>query len=245
MLAAREALVRRAGFQLRADAFVASAGSLHALVGRNGSGKTTWLHLLCGALRPQAGEVTAFGGPPGPPNVLFLPARPEDAMLGADRRMEVEAALALRGDRAVDASGRRLAAERLLDLPLERADAQAERLYRVLVGLAAQEPLALVLDEPTARIGPDARPWVGRALQRLRSAGLAVVVATHDPDLVRRADHVSIVSDGEVLPGSLQEAVTRGLLRAPELGGALRRAGLGEELLGALAADVLHRMVGA
>ncbi|EQD26802.1 ABC superfamily ATP binding cassette transporter, ABC protein, partial [mine drainage metagenome] len=153
--------------------------------------------------------------------VLFLPPRPEDALLGADRRMEVEAALSLRGEARQLAKGRLASVERLLDLPPEQGDNQAERLYRALLGLVSQSPRALLLDEPTARVGPDARRWINRALLRLRAEGLVVVVATHDPELVRLADEVSIIADGHVLPGSLRQAIVDGILRAPELGRAL------------------------
>lgn len=234
MLSARSVVLRRGAFRLAADAFDAPAGGLHALVGPNGAGKTTWLLVLCGALRPESGEVSAFGGPTGPPEVLYLPARPEDVLLGSDRRMEVEAGLDLLRQPRRCAAERLRAAEQLLDLPPERGDGQAERLYRALLGLVAQGPRALLLDEPTGRIGPEAKGWVQRALGRLSGSGCAVVVATHDPELVRSADAVSLVAGGKVVPASLQAAVAGGVLRAPELGRALAEAGWGD---GALALD--------
>lgn len=231
MLSARAVRLQRAGFRLDVDEFSTPAESLHALVGPNGAGKTTWLQVLCGRLSPQAGEVSAFGGPPGPPEVLYLPARPENTLLGADRRMEVEAGLALLGRPRREAPEQLRRAEAVLDLPPERGEGQAERVYRALLGLVAEGPRVLLLDEPTARAGPDAAIWIVRSLLRLRDAGCALVVATHDPEVVRAADRVSVVRDGTVRPSSLGEAVSTGVLRPPELGRALLAAGWGERFL--------------
>ncbi|MDA8344686.1 MAG: ATP-binding cassette domain-containing protein [Thermaerobacter sp.] len=237
MLSARDALVRREQFALSGDFYV-PAGELHALVGRNGAGKTTWLLLLAGRIDPSAGEVLCSGAPVRPPRVAYLPARAEDAVLGARRLLEVELTLGVQGD--MQDPGKRLEAlERQLDLPLERTGGHGELFMRALLGLMAMEPYALLLDEPTSRLGPTARRSVYRALTRLRDAGLAVVTATHDPELARLADRLWLVDAGTIREVSLEGAVACGAMRAPEIGGAF----LGSVPLDADASGALRRIL--
>ncbi len=218
MLLARAAALRRGQFALRGD-FKAAAGELHVLCGRNGAGKTSWLQLLSGRIEPDSGEVSCDGAPVGPPRVGYLPARAEDGVLGARRALEVETTLALRGD-AQDPAQRLAELERLLDLPPERERGHGEIFSRALLGLLAMGPSTLVLDEPTSRLGPAARRDAYRVLLRLRLLGVAVVAATHDPELARLADRLWLVEDGVVRRVNLDHAVSCGALRAPEIGGA-------------------------
>ncbi len=213
MLSARGALVRRGQFSLRGGMSV-GPGELHALVGRNGAGKTTWLRMLAGQIAPAAGEVLCGGEPCRPPRVAYLPARAEDAVLGARRLLEVDLTLSLQGD-ARDPAPRLAALERLLDISPERVGRSGEIFLRALLGLLAMQPSVLLLDEPTSRLDPASRDAVFRALRRLRQAGVTVVAATHDPELARGADRMWLVADGAVAPSGLEEAVARGALRLP------------------------------
>ncbi len=166
-------------------------GEIVALVGPNGAGKTTALHLLLG-LRPLAsGRAEVFGAPvtvTRPPagagvSLLddghrpWLTGREELAELAAIRPgvPDPAATLALVG--LADAA----------DTPTGAYSAGMLRrlgLARALIGA----PELLVLDEPTASLDRDAGAWLGGILTDLAAEGAAVLVATHDPELLDATD---------------------------------------------------------
>ena len=235
MLEADAVSLRRGAFRLAVPEFRAAAGEIVAVLGRNGSGKSTLLLALAGILRPEAGEVRLAGGPCLPPHVAYLPARAEDAVLGARRLLEVSLTLGLQGRGDEDPQAVLRQVEDLLDLPRETEHDAAEGTYRALCGIVATGASCLVLDEPTARLLPRAQVALCRTLRRIASAGRAVVVATHDPALARLADRSYRAEGGKVLADSCEDAVRDGILAQPPLWRVAGAAELGEllaELLG-------------
>lgn len=222
MLSARDVELRRGPFLLRVPLFEAGPGQMHALVGRNGAGKSTWLLALAGMIEPCGGEIRCGGKRSAPPCVAYLPSRAEDAVLGARRSLEVELTLALRGAPAEDATRKVAELDHVLDLPPEDEQSRHELLYRALYGLLATDARVLLADEPTSRISPDGRRQFYRSLDRLRGEGYLAVVATHDPELARRADRIWRVGDATVSPSDLSSVVGEGILRPPQPGAAMQ-----------------------
>ncbi len=217
MLEAVAVALRRGAFRLEVPRFRAAPGEMVAVAGRNGSGKSTFLLALAGILPPEAGEVRLAGEPCLPPQVAYLPARAEDVVLGARRVLEVALTLGLQGRSDGDPAAVLREIELLLDLPREDLEDAAEPTYRALCGLLATGAACLLLDEPTARVAPRAQAVLRRALGRLRDAGRIVVVASHDPELVRRADRAYRVEEGTVAEDSLAALVRDRVLRGPSL----------------------------
>jgi energy-coupling factor transport system permease/ATP-binding protein len=185
------------------------AGEVVALTGANGSGKTTVLLTLAGLLDPAAGTITATEAltriaPPVAPEsspsswssrelvtrlgVVFQ--NPEHQFVAATVADELEV-----GPRAVghDPERARSIAEALLDRLRLRALAPSspftlsggeQRRLSVATALATAPPV-LLLDEPS--FGQDSRTWreLAGLLAAHRDAGGAVLMATHDRDLVQ------------------------------------------------------------
>ncbi|PPK95349.1 ABC transporter family protein [Kineococcus xinjiangensis] len=173
--------------------FDLAAGEVLAVVGANGSGKSTLLRTVAGLLPPLAGQVRVLGAPLDARSRSFRAAVATD--LGDDAFLP---GLTVREHLLLVASGHAVpdpvaVCERLLaEFGLtDRADApptavSSGQRRRLLMAAAFARPRALLLlDEPEQRLDPGMRRAVTARLRAERDGGGAVLVATHDGDLVR------------------------------------------------------------
>jgi ATPase subunit of ABC transporter with duplicated ATPase domains len=180
------------------------------LIGLNGSGKSTLLRLIAGELTPARGSVTVAGELGYvPQNVTLTGTRVEEALGIAGIRA------ALAAIEAGDASEENFArvgndwdaAERaratldrlgLEHVPLERRISELSGGESVLLCLAAQflrRPGVLLLDEPTNNLDLDARR---RLYGAVSSWSGAVVIVSHDRELLDQVDQIAELRAGEV-----------------------------------------------
>jgi energy-coupling factor transport system ATP-binding protein len=172
--------------------FSLPGGSVTALVGANGSGKTTMMRLLSGLLEPQSGEVTYENKPLKASKRLRLSSL---ALQNADRQLvmrSVRAELAearpaeFRNDRAVvtelESWGLAHLSERH---PQSLSGGEKQRL--VLACAAARECRFLALDEPTSGLDGRNMSLVVRAIKKASAASKAVLLVTHDLELIDQA----------------------------------------------------------
>jgi ABC-type Mn2+/Zn2+ transport system ATPase subunit len=191
-----------------------ASGTMLALVGTNGSGKSTILKTLAGLLGPRGGSVEVLGAQPGGAperlaylaqfhvNGLLLPIKASEVVrmgrfagkgllgrLGDDDRAAVAEAL--------DAIGIRDLAQR----PLR--DLSGGQKQRVFIAQAlARRADVLLLDEPAAGLDAASRELLAAALENERKRGAAVVVATHDLADAMRSDLVMLLARRVVALGS-------------------------------------------
>jgi len=228
--------------------FTLRSGEICALVGPNGSGKTTVLRLIAGTLAPDEGVVLLDG------SALGNASQRERALRGVVRTLQATSPLsgltalenaavgagllssdggAFRGvlstprARRERARLRAVAREALADVGLERAaDVPAESLpgpEQRLVALAAAlatGPRALLLDEPSAGASVLDVQRLAVLLRRLRAEGVAVLLVEHNLRLVRAvADRVLVLAAGRVIAeGSPDEIAAHHDVRAAYLG---------------------------
>jgi ABC-type lipoprotein export system ATPase subunit len=163
------------------------SGESVALIGRSGSGKTTLLHVLAGLVTPDAGEVARNGTT----SVVFQNANliPQ---LTAIENVTFAAAATADGDRLMTLVG----LEPKLDhLPGELSGGEAQR--TAIARALAQQPDALLCDEPTGHLDSDTSGRVLDLIDGLRAElGFALVMATHDPDVAARCDRIVEIHDG-------------------------------------------------
>ncbi len=96
---------------------------------------------------------------------------------------------------------------------------EGQRLLLVLCVILAARPPLLLLDEPTRGLDYPTKSRLARVLSDLAGAGHAIVLATHDVELVADvADRVVILADGEVVAdGPTTEVVTSSPMFAPQV----------------------------
>ncbi len=180
------------------------AGRALAVVGPNGSGKSTLLRTLVGLLEPLAGSVVLDGAPVDERAAAFR--RDVAAVLDDDAFF---VSLTGREHLLLTARGHGVAAaEEVVDAEVEafglgdRADAlpsalsSGQRRRLALAAAFVRPARLLVLDEPERRLDAGMRARLAARLVSLRSAGTAVLLASHDADVVATvADEVLVVDD--------------------------------------------------
>lgn len=180
-------------------------GELVALIGHNGSGKSTFLKLTAGTLELSDGSIEIDGAPAG-----SSPARaatsfiPDDPVLYDDLsvREHVEYIAALHG---VEASAEEL--DDVIDRMglLHRADDLPARFSRGLrqrtsLAIGVVRPFELLLvDEPFVGLDASGKATLLELLDQFHDEGRTVVVATHDAEFVERVSRCIALRDGEVI----------------------------------------------
>ncbi|MGZ6314372.1 MAG: ABC transporter ATP-binding protein, partial [Candidatus Limnocylindrales bacterium] len=177
---------------LESVSLAGGAGEVVALTGPNGSGKTTLLRTLAGLLPALAGTV---GRPPG--RTAYLPQNPGALLHQPTLRAEVR--LTIERTESDESPDEMLGAFGLLPLSDRnpRDLSSGERQRSALAATLAGCPTLALLDEPTRGMDPAARQSLGAAVRGLTAAGSAVVIATHDSELIAElADRTVELRDG-------------------------------------------------
>ncbi|WP_168583712.1 sulfate/molybdate ABC transporter ATP-binding protein [Gephyromycinifex aptenodytis] len=214
-------------------------GQVLALLGANGSGKSSTLEIAAGLLRPDAGRVQlgetvlldTASGHEVPAHARGIALLRQEALLFPHLSAVENVAF---GPRAQGLSRRRardIALERLADVeasdladrrPAALSGGQAQRIA-VARALAAQ-PELLLLDEPFSALDVEMAPMLRRLLRRLLTdAGRTAVLVTHDLlDALALADVVAVLDKGRIV----EQGPTRSVFSAPRSSFAARIAGV-------------------
>lgn len=181
------------------------AGSLYAIVGGNGAGKSTTLKAICGICKPYRGSVKVFGKPVNKykSSELFggclamLPQDPKSLFVKKTVREDLEEMTkdkALIGEIAAICQIESLLGSHPYDL--SGGEQQRAALAKVLL----TQPKLLLLDEPTKGIDSFFKETLAKILCKLKEQGVTIVMVSHDVEFCARyADLVSMFFDGQIL----------------------------------------------
>jgi len=191
-------------------------GEIYGFLGPNGSGKTTFIRMLCGLLTPDGGSGTCLGH-----DILSQQALIKREVGYMTQRFSYYEDLSIREnldfiariygipDRA-EAVGRSL--ERLGlqnrsgQLAGELSGGWKQRL--ALAACLIHKPQLLLLDEPTAGVDPKARREFWDEIHRLSSEGITILVTTHYMDEAERCHRIACLAYGNMLVrGTVSEVV--------------------------------------
>ncbi|BCT76162.1 cobalt ABC transporter ATP-binding protein [Sinomonas cyclohexanicum] len=201
-----------------------------AVVGANGSGKSTMLRLLNGLVEPTSGAVRVDGldtvrdGRAVRQRVGFVFTDPLSQLVMPTGREDVELSLRRhhrsRSDRAAAAQAvlDRFGLDRLADQSVYELSG-GERQLMALAAVLAVDPAVLVLDEPSTLLDLRNRELLRRTLAGLEEQ---VILSTHDLELALDADRVLVIEGGRIaFDGAPDEGVAlyRELCAAPPRAG--------------------------
>ena len=180
-------------------------GSLYAIVGGNGAGKSTTLKAICGICKPYRGSVKVFGKPINKykSSELFggclamLPQDPKSLFVKKTVREDLEE---MTRDKAlIDEIATTCQIESLLNshpYDLSGGEQQRAALAKVLL----TQPKLLLLDEPTKGIDSFFKETLAKILCKLKEKGVTIVMVSHDVEFCAKyADQVSMFFDGQIL----------------------------------------------
>jgi cobalt/nickel transport system ATP-binding protein len=207
--------------------FRVTAGERLAVVGTNGCGKSSLLHILDGLLFPTRGEAWAYGQPlteekfreasftaffrervgllfQNPDVQLFCPTVQDEIAFGPLQLNCTQAEALERSREMVEMLG--------LERIVHRSPHQlsgGEKKKVALASMLAVNPDVLLLDEPTGGLDPRTQVWLMELLDQLHSMGKTIITSTHDlsvlEDISDRAvvmeEHHTIVAEGH--PGEI------------------------------------------
>lgn len=227
----RRTVLSRVDFDVR-------CGEVVAILGPNGAGKTTSFYMMCGLVRPDAGQVILDGQ-----DITRLPmyarARlgigylPQDSSIfrGLTAEKNISAVLEL-GPKSRKAQKARL--EQLInEFGLEKvrhAPAPAlsggERRRVEIARALASDPKFILLDEPFAGVDPIAVSDIRTLVKKLKTYGIGVLITDHNVrETLEVVDRAFIIYDGKILKsGTPKEIIQDPAVQQHYLGDSMKRS---------------------
>lgn len=193
--------------------FSLGTGEFCYVIGRTGAGKSSFLKLLYSDIKPNQGmirvadyEVSAISDKYVPYLRRRIGIVFQDFQLLPDRNVYENVAFALR----VTGQKKRFIKNRVLEvlglvglshkrkaLPNDLSGGEQQRV--VIARALANEPRLLLADEPTGNLDPEASSSIMELLKQINHRGMAVLMVTHDYDMVRRFPYRTVqIKDGQL-----------------------------------------------
>jgi iron complex transport system ATP-binding protein len=200
-------------------------GKITAILGPNGTGKTTLLHLLLGLLKPSQGSVNVAGKPhkeyskqalsqmiglvPQFESVPFNFSVLEFVLLGRSPYLKPFQLPGKEDLRITESALDQAGISKLADKPVTEISGGERQLVNISRALAQQTRI-LLLDEPTAHLDLENQSRILSLLKKMSSTGITAVLTTHDPNAaIYAADQFVLMNKGNIAAqGSLTEVIT-------------------------------------
>lgn len=206
-------------------------GSFVAVIGSNGSGKSTFAKQLNGLLLPTSGTVNVDGidtkDPDriwdvrqsvgmvfqNPDNQIVSSIVEDDVAFGPENLGVESAEIRQRVDEALESV--RMGAYKMKS-PHMLSGGQKQRI--AIAGAVAMKPQCIVFDEPTAMLDPAGRKEVISIIRQLNEEGITTILITHFMEEAAAADRILILNEGRIAMDGTPAEIFREVGKLEELG---------------------------
>ncbi|RKX48605.1 MAG: ABC transporter ATP-binding protein [Thermotoga sp.] len=183
-------------------------GKMYLILGENGSGKSTFLKIMSGILRPSKGEILIDDEPVKDvwelrKRVGYVFQVPSSQIVGSTVEEDVAFALENMGlprSKMVERVEWALSVVGLSDFkkedPLNLSGGQKQRL--AIASILAMSPDFLALDEPTSMLDPESKKEIMEVIKHLKKEGKGIILVTHDLEYVEGIDEAILLENGNV-----------------------------------------------
>jgi ABC-type lipoprotein export system ATPase subunit len=199
-------------------------GEFVAIIGKSGSGKSTFINMLTGIDRPTSGEIVIGGAPIHAYNEAQMAAWRGRSLGIVFQFFQLLPTLTLlenvilpmelnnlytkreRRERAMQLLEKVEMAEQAHKFPASVSGGQQQRV--AIARALANDPPLIVADEPTGNLDSKTAEKIFSLFENLVASGKTILMVTHDSDLARRANRTILVSDGEIVNEYLVRALS-------------------------------------
>jgi len=207
-----------------------NAGSIHALMGENGAGKSTFIKCLAGVVQPDRGEIQIDGSPIALGDIQTSEAagivamhQESTAFAHLDAVDNIFVGRELKRGPFLDRAGMERETRLLMDrlgekIDIKRPLQELSLAQRQMVGMAralSHKSRLLIMDEPTASLSARETEALFRVMRQLQSEGVAILYISHRlEEVFELADRVTVLRDGRhVLTSDIGEVDRDALIR--------------------------------
>lgn len=199
-------------------------GEWLAIIGHNGSGKSTAVRLIDGLLEAESGQIFIEGEELSDSNIWDIRHKigmvfqnPDNQFVGATVEDDVAFGLENQGvslEKMQERVREALSLVGMLDFktrePARLSGGQKQRV--AIAGAVAMQPSIIILDEATSMLDPEGRLELIKIIQKIRDdCGMTVISITHDLDEVALSDRVLVMKEGQIESSSTpRELFSRG-----------------------------------
>lgn len=200
--------------------FQIERGSYVAILGHNGSGKSTIAKLLIGLLESQSGLITVNGYPLNLENLYkvrehigIVFQNPDNQFIGATVRDDIAFGLenmcvpSNKMNEMIQTYAKKVAMEDFLDHePTKLSGGQKQRV--AIAGILAMAPSIVILDEATSMLDPIGKREINQLVKDLnKNEKITVISITHDIEEAKEADQVILLNEGKIVDDGTPEEV--------------------------------------
>ncbi|MFA6739425.1 MAG: energy-coupling factor transporter ATPase [Bacilli bacterium] len=196
-------------------------GSYTVILGRNGSGKSTFAKLVLGLLSPESGSIHVEGIELSPETVYEIRNKvgtvfqnPDNQFIGATVRDDIAFGLENhmvpreKMDGIIEEYAEKVGMVKALDKePSHLSGGQKQRV--AIAGVLAMSPNIVIFDEATSMLDPKGKRDVKEMMNHLRKTfpSLTVISITHDVDVARFADEIIVFNKGKIYAQGTPEEI--------------------------------------
>lgn len=200
--------------------FTVAKGSYVAILGHNGSGKSTIAKLLIGLLEKKEGEIIVDNKELTEENLYLIREKigivfqnPDNQFIGATVRDDIAFGLeniCVQQDKMDDIINTFSSKVKMLDFldhePTKLSGGQKQRV--AIAGILAMSPSIIILDEATSMLDPVGKREINELVKELKDEkDMTIISITHDIEEAKNADKVILLNEGKIVASGKPEAI--------------------------------------